>query len=269
MIERISRKQFLSGAAGYLTTAAAGSAAWSLLSKEPAISGPVAPSWPWPYARLDMEEARRLGHDGYYEYGCGYAGFAGIVKALQDKAGAPFTGVPLQMMSFGSGGLKGWGTICGALNGASAAISLVSDTKTAGLLIDELTNWYTQALLPGDIGNRIAESRGYAVDKGIKALPQNRSGSPLCHISVTKWCAASRYAVDSPERLERCARVSGDVAAQAVKLLNDQSLGTFRAEHTPPKSVAECMSCHGAGRAEKNVSTKMECVKCHHDVHKK
>ncbi len=268
MGERISRKKFLSGAARYFAAAAAGSTVPCVLGKDSLTAAPVAPSWPWPYAPLDLEEARKLGHDAYYEYGCCYAGFAGIVKALQDKVGAPFTAIPLQMMSYGSGGLEGWGTLCGALNGASAAISLVSDVRTAGLLIDELTNWYTQEFLPSDLSNRYAENHGFKVDKGIKALRSNRSGSPLCHVSVTKWCQGAKLAVDSPERLERCARLSGDVAAQAVKLLNDQSEGSFHSDHSVPKSVSECLSCHGAGHSVKNVSAKMDCQPCHHDVHK-
>ncbi len=269
MEARISRKEFLSSATRCFAAAAAGSTALSVLGQDPARAAPDAASWPFPYRLLDIEEARKLGHEAYYEYGCCYGGFAGIVKLLQHKVGSPFTAIPLQMMSYGSGGLKGWGTLCGALNGASAAISLVSDTKTAGLLIDEMTNWYTQEQLPGEISNRYGENHGFNIDKGIKALPSNRSGSPLCHVSVTLWCKATKFAVDSPERMERCARITGDVAAQAVKLLNDRSQGTFRPEHSTPAAVSECLNCHGAGHAERNVSAKMDCRPCHNDAHKR
>jgi hypothetical protein len=139
--DRISRKKFLSIAARYFAAAAAGSTSMHMFGREASGGMPDVPAWPFPYKQLEVEEARKLGHDAYYEYGCCYAGFAGIVKQLQEKVGSPFTAVPLQMMSYGSGGLKGWGTLCGALNGASAVISLVSDVKTARLLIDELTNW--------------------------------------------------------------------------------------------------------------------------------
>lgn len=264
MEEQISRKRFLSGAARYMAAAVGGTVCFHVLGEKTPAAATDAPAWPWPYTKLDAEEARKLGHDAYYEMGCGFAGFAGIVKGLQDKAGAPFTSLPPQMMSYGSGGLKGWGTICGAINGASAAISLVTDSRTSGLLIDELMNWYTQSLFPSDVSNRYAEEHSFKVDRKIKALAQNKSDSPLCHVSVTKWCLASGYAVDSPERMERCARLSGDVVAMAVKLLNDQTAGAFHTEHANAKSVSDCLSCHGGGRPQKNVSAKMDCLQCHH-----
>jgi hypothetical protein len=261
---RISRKSFITGAARYFTVAVGGAAVLHMVGKTASSSALDTPPWPWPYTKLDPDEVRKLGHDLYYEMGCGYAGFAGLVKALQDKAGAPFTALPVQMMSYGSGGLKGWGTICGALNGASAAISLVADSRTSSALIDELINWYIQSLLPSEVSNRLGENQGFKADRKIKALAQNKSGSPLCHVSVTKWCLASGLAVDSPERMERCARLSGDVVAQAAQLLNDQTAGSFKAEHTNVKTVADCMSCHGGGHEQKNVSAKMDCLQCHH-----
>ncbi len=263
---QMTRKRFLTGAARYLTAAAAGATLVNVLSGEAPASPADAPPWPWPYTKLDPEEARKLGHDAYYEAGCGYAGFAGIVKGLQDKAGAPFTSFPLQMMSYGSGGLKGWGTVCGALNGASAAISLVTDNRTSGALIDELINWYTQTLLPTDVSNRYAEEHRFKTDRKIAALTQNKSGSPLCHVLVSKFCLASGRAIDSPERIERCARLSGDVVAQAVRLLNDQRDNAFHAAFTAPKAVGECLSCHGGGHTEMNVSEKMDCLQCHHQA---
>ncbi len=45
-------------------------------------------------------------------------------------------------------------------------------------------------------------------------------GSPLCHVSVGKWMKASGYAFVSPEREDRCARVSASVAYQLVQRLN-------------------------------------------------
>jgi hypothetical protein len=266
--KRLSRKRFISNAAGYLAAVFGGAALSNSIGEHAAEAATDAPRWPWPYKRLDPEEARKLGHEACYELGCGYAGFAGIVKGLQERIGTPFTTLPLQMMSYGNGGLKGWGTVCGALNGAAAAISLVSDIRTSGVLIDELMRWYTQVAFPSDISNRYAEDHAFKTDKNIKGLPQSRSGSPLCHVSVTKWCIASGYAVDSPERAERCARLSGDVVAQAVKLLNDRDRVVFQPEHPLGAPVSGCMNCHGPGRSEKNVSARMDCLACHQD-HKK
>jgi hypothetical protein len=137
--------------------------------------------------------------------------------------------------------------------------------KTSGALIDDLMSWYAQVQFPSDISNSYAENRTFKTDKNIKGLPQSRSDSPLCHVSVTKWCVASGCAVDSPERLERCARLSGDVVAQAVKILNDKNQGIFQSEHQPARAVSGCMSCHGPGHSKRNVSARMDCLPCHHD----
>jgi hypothetical protein len=264
----ISRKRFLSDAMKYLTGAAASLTGFRLATSEKSLADTKTKPLPWLYAQLDPEGTRKLAHDLFYDSGCGYAGFAGILKGLQEKAGEPFTSLPLEIMNYSGSGIKGWGTICGALNGASAAISLVTDARTSGPLIDELMGWYTQTLLPSELSNQYAENHRYKVDKNIKALPRDKSGSPLCHISVTNWCTASGLSVDSPERLERCARLSGDVAAQAVKLLNDQAQNNFHAEFVPLSSTTECLSCHGSKGESKNVAAKLDCIQCHKDHRK-
>jgi hypothetical protein len=50
-----------------------------------------------------------------------YAVFRGIVGALGDRFGEPYSWFPFEMMVYGLGGVAGWGTLCGALN--SGAIS--------------------------------------------------------------------------------------------------------------------------------------------------
>ena len=105
------------------------------------------------------------------------------------------------------------------------------------------------------------------MDKGIKTLLQNQSGSPLCHVSVTKWCRASGFDIGSPEQIERCARVAGDVAAKAVELLNAQEDGLFQGEYVMPESTAECLSCHGPEKEVACADHKMLCVQCHGKPH--
>ena len=43
-------------------------------------------------------------------------------------------------------------------------------------------------------------------------IVQTVSNSPLCHVSVGKWMKKSGYALGSPERKDRCARVTASVA---------------------------------------------------------
>lgn len=266
MNERISRKTFLRNAGRFVAGAAVGAAGSIALSADKA-EGKATP-WPWPYTKLDPEQARKIAHDAFYERGCCFAGFSGIVRLLQEQVGEPYTLLPLEMMSYGGAGVKGWGTLCGALNGASAAVSLVSDGPSSTTVINELMGWYTQESLPSATSNQYAETRRFAVDKGIKSLAQSVSGSPLCHISTTTWCVKAGYGVESPERLERCARLSGDVAAHAVKLLNDCALDQLRAEFVLPESTAGCLTCHGANQSVDNVAAKLQCPDCHGDPHK-
>ena len=170
-------------------------------------------------------------------------------------------------MSYGGGGLKGWGTVCGTLNGAAAAISLVRDEVASTPVIDELMGWYAQALMPSDISNRYGEDGTFPVDKGIKSLTQSKSGSPLCHVSVTGWCSSAGYEIGSPEQNERCSRVSGDTAAKAVMLLNAQQDGNLRNEYVIPASTSKCLSCHGPEKEVANVDHKMACIQCHGKPH--
>jgi hypothetical protein len=267
MNQKISRKKFFKDIFKYSTGAAVGAAAGGILLPKNVPAQKETPPLPWPYAKLDPDQGRILGHDYYSQGGCGYAGFAGILKQLQDKQGEPFTRIPAEMFGYAGGGVKGWGTICGALNGAAAALSLVCDSKSSGLVIDELIGWYTESLLPTDTSNLFAVSDKYATKNNIAELPQNKSGSPLCHISLSGWCAFSGFSVGSPEQLERCSRLSGDVVAKATALLNAQKAGTFKAEYLGSKSISDCLGCHDREQEVGNVDTKMSCVVCHDDPH--
>jgi len=268
MDKKLSRKQFFKETLKYSTCIAVGVAAGGTLLPRNIHTSEETPPLPWPYTKLEPEQGRILGHAYYFQGGCGFAGFAGILKQLQEKLGEPFTRIPAEMFGFAGGGVKGWGTICGALNGAAAAVSLVCDSKSSGPVINELIGWYTETLLPTDTSNLYAVSDKYTVKSDIEELPQNKSGSPLCHISLSGWSAFSGYSVGSPEQLERCSRLSGDVVAKATALLNAQKDGSFKAEYLDLKSTTECLSCHGQKQEVSNVSTKMSCTMCHDDPHK-
>jgi hypothetical protein len=264
----ISRKQFFKDTAKYFVGATAAVLGSNVSSIRSAYANIQTHEWPWPYSPLDPEYARKLAHDCFYESGCSYAGFSGLLKPLQEKIGEPFASIPPQMMSYGGAGVKGWGTLCGTLNGVSAAVSLVCDPKSSSAIINELMSWYAQTRLPTDKSNEYGETGRFQVDKKIKEMSQSRSGSPLCHISVTRWCRASGLTADSPERFERCARLSGDVAAQAILLLNEQAEEKFEAKHAISANAFECNKCHGPKGDEANVLAKMDCVQCHGEPHK-
>jgi hypothetical protein len=170
------------------------------------------------------------------------------------------------MMVFGKGGGEGWGTLCGAVNGASAFISLVCQTSRSDVLVNELFGWYTQTNLPTDTSNQYGKDSAYGSNPYPHELAQNTSGSVLCHASVTEWCKTAQLTAGSTERKERCARLTGDVAAYAAKILNDDFASKFTALYVPPASIATCNSCHTIG-SNNMVAAKMECTQCHGDPH--
>ncbi|MDI6825444.1 MAG: C-GCAxxG-C-C family (seleno)protein [Bacillota bacterium] len=213
------------------------------------------PPWPWQYAKLDPEVVRKRGYEGYYQGGCCYGTAFAIIGALAEQVGPPFTAIPVDIFRYGEGGAVGWGTLCGALNGAGAAITLVCGKGVYNKLVNELLGWYTREPFPSKKHDTYSKFPGQV---------QNVSGSPLCHVSVTEWCKASGYKVSDPERLERCAKLTGDVAAFAVELLNKQADGVFAPAYKAGDEFAGCISCHvGKDSALNNVQGRMNCVQCH------
>jgi hypothetical protein len=83
---------------------------------------------------------------------------------------------------------------------------------------------------------------------------------------VSKWCTESFFKATSPERKERCARLTGDVAARAVELLNQVADGQFQARFVPVSAVEGCMTCHDKTDGNVIPSVKMDCRQCHNDT---
>ncbi len=259
---KLSRREFLVGASGFAAGATVGAALGGgllgLAPKAEAAETAKAPAWPWPYKKLNSKIVAQRAYEGFYKGACCYGAFNAIVSTLADEVGYPFTMMPTDMTRYGEGGVVGWASLCGALNGASEAINLVSSEKVFKNLVNELVGWYTEHPFPS-----------FAPENPKVEITVNSvSGSPLCHVSVTNWCKAAGFGAFSPERSERCARLTADVAAHAVELLNAQVDGKFIATYVPPTTISECMSCHGK-KSMNNTRGEMDCVQCHGDPHQK
>ena len=201
--------------------------------------------FPYPYTWLNPDKIANRAYHYYKKHHCAYAVFASILDELKEKWGEPFTGIPSELYIYGKGGIVGWGTVCGALNGACGIITLTC-TEYAKL-IDTLFEWYTKTELPD------------FTPKGKSPYPKSVSNSPLCHVSVMKWCkAATDYfkrpiAYNSKERSERCARLSASVARKTVEILNDYYYGGRERVLTTVKG---------------DQKTKMSCSECHSQIKK-
>ncbi|MBL1215319.1 MAG: T9SS type A sorting domain-containing protein [Ignavibacteriae bacterium] len=259
MEKKQSRKDFLTNSSKLAVGAMVGVAGVNMLSNGKIMAKSSSSAWPYPYAQLDPEEARIHAHTLYYSgKDCCSGVFGGLVECLKTAVGDPWNDFPIEIMLFGRGGGVGWGSICGALNGAAALISLVTDKAPSGALINEVWGWSTTENLPTDAANAAT----YTIQNYTGTLPQNISGSPLCHSSVSQWCMIANKKVSDIERKERCARLAGDLAAKTAEVLNAHFASTFVGTFTDPESNAVCMSCHG-GAAAFNVMTHMECASCH------
>lgn len=260
MTEEVSRRDFvrMAGAAiGGIALGAVGG--YSLISgKETIITQEVpleVPEHPWTYAKLDVEAVQERAYQAYFQGGCAYAVFEGIIGELRETVGHPYTAIPTKMSVFGKGGIMGWGSTCGVLTGGGIAIGTVSNNAT----VNELMGWYTETPFPIYVPAVANKVEGEIV--------KSTSNSPLCHASVTNWCNASGFADNAPERAERCARICADVAGKTVEMLNAEADGNFSPVFQVPDSVVECGACHGADGAVSNVFTKMDCDTCHTDPH--
>lgn len=234
----ISRREALVGAGKI----AAGAAVISLgATKFIGLREARAATFPWGYKKIDPQEAGRIAYESWYKGFCCYAVVSGVLEPLQKSMGEPYASLPLIAFKWGHGGAVGWGTLCGSLNGAGIATGLIAGDDGEKILNDVIA-WYTETKLP--IFSPAAPR--------AQIVNVNASDSPLCHISVGKWMKKEGVAFNSPERRDRCARLSADVAMKTVALLNDWADGKY----TPT---------HGSNVKDHGITTQLNCTECHGD----
>jgi hypothetical protein len=264
-----SRRSMLKQSAALLAAAAAGGAMGACSTVKPAAiaASAPAPPLPWKWVRLDPLEAGRRAYRNYaVKGGCGSATYLAFLSLLKEQVGYPYTTLPDMMMIHAGSGYGGHGTLCGALGGTSLIINLVAyDAKnqTYKQMIDRLFYWYAEQEFPTTRFDDLSSMPGQI---------RVRAMSPLCHTSVSKWTLAAGAEVTSKAKMERCAKVAGEVAHTATMALNDY----FDGKWTPPawkpsKGIEHCLQCHGPDDPEhstdgmNNQQGHMECLLCHGD----
>ncbi|AEM39066.1 split soret cytochrome c precursor [Pyrolobus fumarii 1A] len=290
----VTRREFIKSFTFAILGGLAASSVAPTASAAGATGKGEAPPLPWPYVKLDPEETRKLGHLGYYAFECAGGAFWAIAVQLREKIGYPWTLLPIPSreevlravnegghghlacpMQYGYGGAVGWSTLCGSLNGSLFIINMVAENRDWDKIGKALMRWYETFPFPSDKMNEyVTRGEVYVKRERLKSskwLPRSVSGSVLCHVSVSKWCVVSGYASGSKERAERCARLTGDVAAKTVELLNAYFEGRLE-EVTKIKlspTTVGCRVCHYKGKEyEIGQFTRgyMQCETCHHDL---
>jgi hypothetical protein len=268
---RLSRRTILKDSAALLVGGATGAAAMTAVAAATATSGAAsAPPLPlpWKWVRLDPLEAGRRAYRFYKEKGgCGTGSYLSLLSLLKEKVGHPWTTLPDMMMAHGASGYGGHGTLCGALGGVSTIINLVTytgkvDDQQNNQIIDRLFWWYAEQEFPTE---RFDDLSPLKKQVRVKAM------SPLCHTSVSKWAVAAGATIKSDAKVERCAKVVGEVVYTVTLALND----FFEGKWTPPawkpaKGVEHCVGCHGPNVPPQkamnwNQQGHMDCVMCHAD----
>jgi hypothetical protein len=160
-------------------------------------------------------------------------------------------------------GYGGQGTLCGVLGVAAHYFNLAAfdEKKTYVAMTDDLFQWYSRTVFPTDRFDAICY---------FPKQVQQPAKSPLCHVSVSQWTLAAGAKVTSKEKKDRCAKVTGEVMYQAVRMLNAYVEGKYTPHQYPfEEENKACLSCHGAADmwhdqdGMNNQQGKMTCSLCH------
>ena len=209
----------------------------------------------WKYIRLDPAATAALAYDSYSEGSCMYATVKSVIAQLAEKKGEPYASFPVHMFKYGHGGVGGYGTVCGTLNGAAAVIGLlIPDKSVQDQMIADIFQWYEKEHLP----TFTPMNANYDFTP-----PKSVPNSVLCHASNSNWCKDSGYKVTSKERKEKCRRLTADVAQKVATALNEIHANTYMANVHTDQASENCLACHGKEGKVQNASVKMSCNSCH------
>lgn len=242
----MSRRQVLIGT-GALAAGTAVAHVTGLLRTAAAKDGKNE-KWPWPYEKLDPQKTAEIAYNEWYRVFCGAAVINSVFSQLAEKIGEPYSSFPNDAFVFLEGGQVGWGTICGSPAGANIVANCIIGPRIAGaheghqIAMDNM-QYYSETALP---------SFKPANPKITTEIKTTVSDSPLCHVSVGKWMKETGFALGSPERKDRCARVAASSAYHLVEMLNAWKDGTYAVKSTyaPAKEHGitgqfNCDECHG------------------------
>ena len=194
----------------FLKTAGKVAVAASVASVVPMSAMAETPAHPYVYAKLDPEKVADCAYKRFSELGgCCVGVVAGLVDCLAEIYPA-YAQFPVKMFQNGAAGY-GQNSLCGCLGGAAAVIGMVCEAADSKACLKEVMDWYKTSTLP-------TYDRGSA-----PAVAQVVPGSPNCADSLLQFFQAApqiNYDMSNPDRINRCACLTADVARKTAQVLN-------------------------------------------------
>ena len=222
----------------------------------------------WKYHPIDPKKAADDSYAMFADGACHYSSFRSIVtnvaQALMATGDATnvqlarnYLAFPFYMMVYGQGGIAYYGSLCGAVNGCAAAISVfVPDRTDKYALIQDLCVYSEETALP------------IYVPKEDKhpGMPRGIAKSVVCHLSLANWAAAGEKTLEDPMWVERCMRLTSDLVIRTIELLNAYHADRPKAIESRRALMSEtqsCMECHTHNQGRFDSFGKMNCTACH------
>jgi len=225
----------------------------------------------WKYAPIDPIKAADDSYAGFKDGACHYTSFRAIVtnvaQALQ-ATGHPqearlaenYLAFPFYMMVYGQAGLAFYGSLCGAINGCAAAISIfVPNRADKYAMIQDLNVYHEKTPLPIYVPK---------VDHYPGNMPTSVAKSILCHPTLAQWRKSTKTNFeDAAHRVDRCNRLTSDTVIRTVRLLNE-----YHAVQPPRRSAnlmpltaetQSCTQCHSHAQGRYDIISRMNCTSCH------
>jgi hypothetical protein len=195
--------------------------------------------------------------------------------------------VPYDMYMYGGGGIGGWATLCGIANGCPALCNLIGLHGALGSDIlghYAISEWPSTSKLP----DLYYDDNGYGPthypsEWAVAKTPMSRDDvlanvipySPLCHVSISKWCYAAGVNLGTmgtegfQHKNDRCGKIAAEMAGYTAELINHYALNGVSADpYSMPAATADCSTCH-TKTADVSLYPaqvgKMDCAECHVD----
>jgi len=237
---------------------------------------------------LDVNMVKKY---AWYHYhangGCMNGAASGLIDGFKDAysgEGTDWDQIPSGATSwfkFGSGGISCWGTLCGILNGCISALGFANLWSP---LATEVLGHSCETEFPPRGLHDLFEDPTYGWDTGYapepvpdhEVLAYTTAYSPLCHVSISKWCYAagvdlndmSAYA--NTHKNDRCGKACAYMAGHTAELINYYLVNAgVENPYQLPDATASCKTCHfkvsDPFTAQEHPAQcgLMDCAECH------